>query len=79
VRRWEFDDDEPAWLEIEDDRMKSGDPACVTLWAEQGEHRSQRETLICATPDQAREMAAELLASAKDADRANASLSKDPS
>jgi hypothetical protein len=63
--------DEVCTVEIEDDRMATDEPIVVTLYTEHYDGTDDHATLCCATPEQAREMAAALIHYADAAERRN--------
>lgn len=71
---WEGAEDQgETWkLEIQHDRMDADMPLVVTLFASNTFEGTKRDTLVCATPDQAREMAKALNTYAAMADKQNA-------
>lgn len=76
-RPWRWDGGDPDgdnWcLEIEVDRFKQDAPLVVSIWVEGEEEDGVRfDSLVTATPEQAREMAATLIACADSAERQNA-------
>lgn len=61
-----------SWTaEIEHDRMSGGEPMVVTVWARHHDGTDDHETLVCATPAVAREMATALRLYADLAEQAN--------
>lgn len=73
VRKWRGGDQDEKWrLEIETDIFDRRGPALVTLWAEHEEPDLPPDrALVVATPAEARQMAAALLAEADNAEANN--------
>jgi hypothetical protein len=61
-KRWTGGSDGVSWtLEIEHDRFSETEPFVVSLHATGTDDTGTETTLVCASPEQAREMAAALL------------------
>jgi hypothetical protein len=61
-KRWTGGADGESWaVEIEHDRFSETEPFVVSLHATHTDDTGTGETLVCASPEQAREMAAALL------------------
>lgn len=69
---WEGEGGDEWTVEIEHDRMNVNDQVTVTILARTVEAGAVDDTLIAASPEQAREMATALLVYAHLADKANA-------
>lgn len=79
-RRWlgDFAGGDQWSLVIEHDCFGDGEPFVVTLWAECEEGGKTDQTLVCATPQEAREMADALRVYADLAEQAEARRSPSP-
>jgi hypothetical protein len=79
IREWSGTDGEESWtLEVETDCFKEGAPFVVSLWTEydEGLGRDAEKTLVCASPEQARQIATALIAEADCAEQNTARVEK---